>query len=127
MQASRVCVHLRALNTAMKEIKAIIKPFMLERVLEALREIPDLSAVTISPAHGLSVKRGTFDQIVHTKLEIIVTDKLVAQVVETIQRAAHTGNPGDGRIFVIPVEATVKIRTGEREPHLQEIPPVTIS
>lgn len=101
----------------MKEIKAIIKPFMLERVIEALREIPGLSAVTISPAHGLSVKRGTFDQVVHTKLEIIVPDEMVARVVETIQKAAHTGNPGDGRIFVIPVEQTVKIRTGERDTH----------
>lgn len=114
MQAGRVCVHLRALNPAMKEIKAIIKPFMLERVLEALREIPNLSAVTISPAHGVSVKRGTFDQIVHTKLEIIVPDDLVKTVVEHIQKAAHTGNPGDGRIFVIPVDESMKIRTGER-------------
>jgi nitrogen regulatory protein P-II 1 len=87
-------------------------------VIEALREIPNLSAVTISPAHGLSVKRGTFDQVVHTKLEIIVPDRLVAPVVEALQKAAHTGNPGDGRIFVIPVEQTVKIRTGERDTHL---------
>jgi nitrogen regulatory protein P-II 1 len=101
----------------MKEIKAIIKPFMLERVVEALREVEGLNAVTISPAHGLSVKRGTFDQIVHTKLEIIVPDEIVTRVVEAIQKAAHTGNPGDGRIFVIPVEATVKIRTGERDTH----------
>ncbi|MCW5552227.1 MAG: P-II family nitrogen regulator [Verrucomicrobiae bacterium] len=101
----------------MKEIKAIIKPLMLERVLEALREIPDLSAVTISPAHGLSVRRGAFDQIVHTKLEIIVPDEMVEEVVETVQKAAHTGNPGDGRIFVIPIEQTVKIRTGERDTH----------
>jgi nitrogen regulatory protein P-II 1 len=98
----------------MKEIKAIVKPLMLERVLEALREIPNLSAVTISPAHGVSVKRGTFDQIVHTKLEIIVPDDLVETVVEHIQNAAHTGNPGDGRVFVIPVNEAVKIRTGER-------------
>jgi nitrogen regulatory protein PII len=101
----------------MKEIKAIIKPLMLERVLEALREIQDLSAVTISPAHGLSIKRGTFDQVVHTKLEIIVPDEMVARIAETIQKAAHTGNAGDGRIFVIPVEQTVKIRTGERDTH----------
>ena len=105
----------------MKEIKAIIKPFMLEQVIEGLREIPGLSAVTISPAHGLSVKRGTFDQVVHSKLEIIVPDQMVAQVVETIQKKAHTGNPGDGRIFVIPVEQTVKIRTGKRDQHQQAI------
>ncbi len=86
-------------------------------MIEALREIPGLSVVTISPAHGLSVRRGTFDQVVHTKLQIIVPDEMVARVVETIQKAAHTGNPGDGRIFVIPVEQTVKIRTGERDRH----------
>lgn len=101
----------------MKEIKAIVKPFMLEQVIEALREIQGLNAVTISPAHGLSVKRGTFDQVVKTKLEIIVPDEMVTQVVETIQKAAHTGNPGDGRIFVIPVEQTVKIRTGQKDTH----------
>lgn len=101
----------------MKEIKAIIKPFKLEAVVEALREIKGLPAITISPAHGLSAERGTFDQVVKTKLEIMVPDKLVESVVQTIQKAAHTGNPGDGRIFVIPVEQTVKIRTGERDTH----------
>lgn len=101
----------------MKEIKAIIKPFKLEAVIEALREIKGLPALTISPAHGLSVERGSFDQVVKTKLEIMVTDELVESVVQTIQKAAHTGNPGDGRIFVIPVEETVKIRTGERDTH----------
>lgn len=99
----------------MKEVKAIIKPFMLERVIDALHQIQGLPALTISPAHGISAEHGTFNQIVHTKLEIIVPDELVAQVVAAIQKAAHTGNPGDGRIFVIPVEATVKIRTGEQD------------
>ena len=87
----------------MKEIKAIIKPFMLERVIDALQKIQGLPAVTISPAHGLSVERGTLDQVVKTKLEIMIPDELVARVVEAIQTAAHTGKPGDGRIFVIPV------------------------
>ena len=101
----------------MKEIKAIIKPFTLEAVIEALREIKGLPAITISPAHGLSAERGSFDQVVKTKLEIMVTDELVESVVQAIQKAAHTGNPGDGRIFVIPVEETIKIRTGERDTH----------
>jgi len=101
----------------MKEIKAIIQPFMLERVIDALHQIKGLPAVTISTAHGLSVERGAFDQVVKTKLEIIVPDELVAPVVQTIQKAAHTGNPGDGRIFVIPIEQTVKIKTGERDTH----------
>ena len=98
----------------MKEIKAIIQPFMLERVINALHQITGLPAVTSSAAHGLSVERGAFDQVVKTKLEIMVPDEQVEQLVETIQKAAHTGNPGDGRIFVLPVETTVKIRTGER-------------
>ena len=110
MQAGRICVHLRSLNAATKEINAIIKPFM----LEALREIPNLPAVTISLAHGVSVKRSTIDQIVYTKLEIIVHENLVETVVEHIQKAVHTSNPGNGRIFVISMDNSVKIRTGER-------------
>ena len=98
----------------MKEIKAIIQPFMLERVINALHQIKGLPAVTISTAHGLSVERGAHDQVAKTKLEIMVPDEEVEQLVEIIQKAAHTGNPGDGRIFVLPVETTVKIRTGER-------------
>lgn len=61
----------------MKEVKAIIKPFRLEDVVHALRQIPNLPAVTISTAQGLSVERGTFDQVVKTKLEIMVPDELV--------------------------------------------------
>jgi len=98
----------------MKEIKAIIKPFQLEKVVDALRPIPRLPAVTISPAHGLSAERGTFEQVVKTKLEIIVSDGLVEPVVRAILGAAHTGNSGDGKIFVLPVEEVVKIRTGQR-------------
>ena len=99
----------------MKEIKAIIKPFRLQDVVEALRQIHDLPAVTISTAHGLSAEHGTFDQVVKTKLEIMVPDELVEPVVQAIQKAAHTGLAGDGRIFVIQIEQTVKIRTGERD------------
>lgn len=99
----------------MKEIKAIIQPFMLERVIAALHQIKNLPAVTISSTHGLSVERGNYEQVAKTKLEIMVTDELVEPVVQAIQKAAHTGNPGDGRIFVIPIEQTVKIRTGEKD------------
>ncbi len=98
----------------MKEIKAIIQPFMLERVMNALHEIKDLPAVTISTAHGVSVERGTHDQVLKTKLEVMVPDDRVEQLVAVIQKAARTGKPGDGRIYVLPVEETVKIRTGER-------------
>ncbi len=98
----------------MKEIKAIIRPFMLERVMNALHEIKSLPAVTISTTHGVSVERGAHDQVMNTKLEMIVPDEQVEHLLEVIQRAARTGNAGDGRIFVLPVEQTVKIRTGER-------------
>ena len=98
----------------MKEIKAIIKPFMLEKVVDALRGIHGLPGITISAAHSLSAERGTFDQFTKTKLEIIVADGAVDAVVEAIRQSAHTGNAGDGSIFVIAVEQSIKIRTGER-------------
>lgn len=101
----------------MKEIKAIIKPSRLEDVIRALRQIKDLPAMTVSAANGLSAEQGTFDLVVKTKLEIMVSDELVESVVQAIQTSAHTGLAGDGRIFVIPIEQTVKIRTGERDTH----------
>ena len=101
----------------MKEIKAIIQPFRLEAVIDALHDLKALPAITISPAHGLSAERGAYDQVVKTKVEIVVPDERVEELVEAIRKAAHTGNPGDGRIFVIPVEQSVKIRTGERDAH----------
>ncbi len=101
----------------MKEIKAIIKPSRLEEVVHALRQIKDLPAITVSTANGFLAQHGTFDQVVKTKLEIMVSDDLVEAVVQAIQKAAHTGLAGDGRIFVIPIEETVKIRTGERDTH----------
>ena len=98
----------------MKEIKAIIQPFLLDRVLEALRGIKGLPAVTVSEVTGIGLEPGQDDRPVRTKLEIMVADPIVERVLEAIQTHAHTGNPGDGRIFVIPIEETVKIRTGER-------------
>lgn len=99
----------------MKEIKAIIQPFMLDVVLEALHGIEGLPGITLSEARAVSVQPGRYEQIVKTKLEIMVPEALVETVVETIQRTAHTGGVGDGRIFVIPIEQAVKIRSGERE------------
>ncbi len=98
----------------MKEIKAIIQPFLLDRVLDALHEVGGLPGVTVSEARAISTERGHYEQVVKAKLEIIVPDALVETVVRTIQTQAHTGNPGDGGIFIIPVQEAVKIRTGER-------------
>ena len=99
----------------MKEVKAIIQPFRLFGVMNALHQIQGLTGVTVSEAHGISVERGSHDQVVKTKLEIIVPDTLAGAVVEAIQTHAHTGNPGDGRIFVIPVEESIRIRTGTKD------------
>lgn len=108
----------------MKEIKAIIQPFMLEKVVNALVEIEGLPGITVSTITGFGKSWSRFGPhkqfvgrvgyVQKTKLEIVVPDELVEQVVSIIQKNAHTGNTGDGKIFVIPVEEVVKIRTGER-------------
>ncbi len=99
----------------MKEIKAIIQPFKLDDVLDALHKIEGLPGVAVSEARAVNMQPGRYEQIVKFKLEIMVADEQVETVVEAIRSAAYTGRTGDGRIFVIPVEATVNIRTGERE------------
>jgi len=106
----------------MKKIEAIIKPFKLDEVKEALAEI-GIEGMTVSDVKGFGrtggkreVYRGAeyiVDFVPKTKLEIIVRDEQVRIVVETIERAAKTGKIGDGKIFVIPVEHAVRIRTGE--------------
>lgn len=98
----------------MKEVKAIIQPFLLDRVLDALHEVGGLPGVTISAAQAVSTEPGHYEQLAKTKLEVMVPDSLVEKVVQTIQKHAHTGNPGDGGIFVVPVEESFSIRTGER-------------
>lgn len=99
----------------MKEVKAIIQPFRLSEVLRGLQAIDGLPAVTVSAVQGYSVVHPEFEPRMKTKLEIMVPDDMVESVVAVLQQHAHTGNPGDGRIFVISVEETVKIRTGERD------------
>jgi nitrogen regulatory protein P-II 1 len=98
----------------MKEIKAIIQPFLLDTVLEGLRDVDNLPAVTVSDVRGYSMvdpERGPQQK---TKLEIMVPDEMAEIALAAIQSRAHTGNPGDGRIFLIDIRDTVKIRTGER-------------
>ncbi len=98
----------------MKEVKAIIQPFMLQDVLKGLATIDRLPAITVSEVDGISVVHPDYKPKPKTKLEMMVPDEMVDAVVEAIQRYARTGKPGDGRIFVFDVETTVKIRTGER-------------
>jgi nitrogen regulatory protein P-II 1 len=107
----------------MKKIEAIIKPFKLEEVKDALSEI-GIEGMTVSEVKGFGRQKGhtelyrgaeyVVDFLPKVKLEIIVSDELAAQVVETIERAARTGRIGDGKIFVMQMEEVVRIRTGER-------------
>lgn len=97
----------------MKEIKAIIRPQVMESVLSAVREISGLTGTTVSHTRVADPERGSLEQVSMIRLEIMVPDIHAGIVVEAIQAAAHTGHSGDGRIFVIPIEQTVNIRTGE--------------
>lgn len=108
----------------MKEIKAIIQPFLLSRVVEALKEIEGLPGITVSDVRGFgraqavgvsnAVVDGAVEYVKKSKLEVVVTDDLAEKVIETIRHYAHTGSPGDGKIFVSDVEDVVRIRTGEK-------------
>ena len=109
----------------MKEIKAIIQPHMLGRVLEALHGVPHFPGVTVSDCQGQGRGRGpgghyqaAQDNIFFkkmTKLEIFCSDAILAELVAVIQRAAHTGNPGDGVIMVAELAQVVRVRTGQQQ------------
>lgn len=108
----------------MKEIKAIIRPFKLLEVTEALQKIEGLPGVTVSEIKGFGKSRAKnakdkityelVDLIPRIKLEVVVVDTMADEVVATIQKYAHTGNSGDGKIFIVHVESVVKIRTNQR-------------
>ena len=107
----------------MKEIKAIVQPVMLERVLSALEAMEDLPGVTVSQVLGWGRARGAglpdpVREAGHafakkSKLEIVVSDEMAPRVVQVIQENALTGKAGDGKIFVCDVVEVVRIRTGE--------------
>ncbi len=107
----------------MKLIEAIIKPFKLDEVKDALNEI-GIEGITVSEVKGFGRQKGhtelyrgaeyVVDFIPKIKMEIAVSDDLVSKVVETIQNTAKTGRIGDGKIFVISLEEAVRIRTGEQ-------------
>jgi nitrogen regulatory protein P-II 1 len=107
----------------LKKVEAIIKPFKLDEVKDALNEI-GIQGITVSEIKGFGRQKGhtelyrgaeyVVDFIPKIKMEIIVSDDIVSKVVETIEQAAKTGRIGDGKIFVTPVEEVVRIRTGER-------------
>jgi nitrogen regulatory protein P-II 1 len=107
----------------MKKIEAIIKPFKLDDVKSALTKV-GIQGMTISEVKGFGRQKGhteiyrgaeyTIDFVPKAKIELIVTDDLAPQVIETIERSAKTGKIGDGKVFVSPVEEVIRIRTGER-------------
>jgi len=107
----------------MKKIEAIIKPFKLDDVKEALNAI-GIKGMTVSEVKGYGRQKGhkeiyrgaeyVVDFIPKTKIEIVIDATLVEQVVNTIREAANTEKIGDGKIFVLPVEEVIRVRTGER-------------
>ena len=106
----------------MKKIEAIIKPFKLDEVKEALHEV-GVSGITVTEAKGFGRQKGhtelyrgaeyVVDFLPKVKLEVVVSDAQVERTVEAIAAAAQTGRIGDGKIFVTPVEQAIRIRTGE--------------
>ena len=107
----------------MKKIEAIIKPFKLDDVKEALAEV-GVQGLTALEVKGFGRQKGhtelyrgaeyVVDFLPKVKIEVVVADDQVLKVVEAIERAAKTGKIGDGKIFIIPVDEVVRIRTGER-------------
>jgi nitrogen regulatory protein P-II 1 len=106
----------------MKKIEAIIRPFKIDDVVEALSHI-GVEGVTVSEVRGFGRQKGrteiykgaeyVVDFIPKVKLEIVVSSALADSVVETIRKSAYTGKIGDGKIFVLPVERVLRVRTGE--------------
>ena len=106
----------------MKLVKAIIKPFKLDDVREALSEI-GIAGITVSEVKGFGRQKGhtelyrgaeyVVDFLPKVKIETVVEDEAVEKVIEAISKAANTGKIGDGKIFVLNVEQAVRIRTGE--------------
>jgi len=107
----------------MRKVEAIIKPFKLDEVKEALNEI-GIQGMTVTEVKGYGRQKGhkeiyrgaeyVVDFIPKVKIEIVIETEMVEKVINTIQKAAYTGKIGDGKIFVIPVEQAIRIRTGER-------------
>ena len=107
----------------MKKIEAIIKPFKLDEVKDKLNQI-GIKGITVSEVKGFGRQKGhtelyrgaeyVVDFLPKIKMEIVITDNQVEDVITTIMEAAQTGRIGDGKIFVIDLQETVRIRTGER-------------
>ena len=109
----------------MKKIEAIIKPFKLDEVKEALHDV-GVKGLTVTEAKGFGRQKGhtelyrgaeyVVDFLPKVKIEVVLEDGQVERAVEAIQSAAHTGRIGDGKIFIYNIEEAIRIRTGERGP-----------
>ena len=109
----------------MKKIEAIIKPFKLDEVKEALNSL-GIKGMTVTEVKGFGRQKGhteiyrgaeyVVDFIPKVKMDVIVQDEQVDQVIDTILKVARTGKIGDGKIFVLPVERVIRVRTGETGP-----------
>ncbi|MEO3431798.1 P-II family nitrogen regulator [Inquilinus sp. CAU 1745] len=107
----------------MKKVEAIIKPFKLDEVKEALHDV-GIKGITVTEAKGFGRQKGhtelyrgaeyVVDFLPKVKVEVIMEDSLVERAIEAIQQAAQTGRIGDGKIFISPIEEVVRIRTGEK-------------
>ncbi|MBF0285786.1 MAG: P-II family nitrogen regulator [Magnetococcales bacterium] len=108
----------------MKKIEAIIKPFKLDDVKEALSEV-GIQGITVSEVRGFGRQKGhtelyrgaeyVVDFLPKLKIEVVLPEEMVERAVEAIENSARTGRIGDGKIFVVNVESAVRIRTGERD------------
>ncbi|QMU56543.1 MAG: DUF3240 domain-containing protein [Candidatus Mycalebacterium zealandia] len=107
----------------MKKIEAIVKPFILEDLKDALKDI-GIQGMTVSEVKGFGRQKGhaeiyrgseyVIDFLPKVKVEIVATDEMVSSIIDVITQSAKTGKTGDGKIFIIPIEEVIRIRTGER-------------
>ena len=133
MQAwHRSCINVRSKaafpareRLAMKKVEAIIKPFKLDEVKEALHEV-GIKGITVTEAKGFGRQKGhtelyrgaeyVVDFLPKVKIEVVMEESMVERAVEAIMQAAHTGRIGDGKVFVSSIDEAIRIRTGERGP-----------
>ena len=112
----------------MKIITAMVQPFMLSKVTSALESIDGFPGMTVTDARGFGREKSLHDQgtphsvredfveyVKKARIEIVARDEMVEHIVETIVKTAHTGNRGDGKVFVWPVERAIRIQTGEEQ------------
>ena len=107
----------------MKKIEAIVKPFKLEEVKDALQQL-GITGLTVTEVKGFGRQKGhtelyrgaeyVVDFLPKVKVEVVVADEMVDEVVEAVLDSAHTGKIGDGKVFILPVQDAIRIRTGER-------------